>query len=228
MRSFAVVFASTLFPFSLLTLATQSALAQEPEADEAAAAPAPPAGAPPGAVLVPVEDARPNPKQFAITLNPIGMFIGRYSITAEYLPVVHHGISLTPFYNHTPVKVTDPSNGQELDAGSLNGGGAELGYKYYTGNKGPNGFYVGPSFLFGSYSASQSGFANDSFTSIGGAVDFGGQAVVGPGIVVGGGFGIQWTKTSHDINTDQLNFASALIAGGGTRPRALFSIGYAF
>jgi len=226
MRSFAVVVVSTLFPFSLLSLATHSALAQEPDAEAAAAPEAPPPGPPPGAVLVPT-GAPEEPHPFNITFNPIGLFVGRYSITGEYMPVLHHAISITPFYNHTPVKITDGS-GQEYDAGSLNGGGAELGYKFYTGRKGPNGFYVGPSFLFGSYSASQSGFQNDSFTSIGGAIDVGGQAVIGSGFVIGGGFGIQYTKTSHELNTDQLNFASALIAGGGTRPRVLFSVGYAF
>jgi len=227
MRSFAVVLISTLLPFSVLGLATQSALAAESDA-EAPPADAPPAAAPPGAVLVPIAEAQPEPepKHFNIMLNPLGFFIGRYSIQAEYLPLLHHAITLTPFYTHAPVKVTE--NGQEVDLGSLNGGGAELGYRFYTGKKGPNGFFVGPSFLFGSYSSSQTGAANQSFTSVGGAIDFGGQAVVGPGITIGGGFGIQYTKTSEDINTENLNLASAIIAGGGTRPRFLFSVGYAF
>jgi len=230
MRSCAVIFISTLFPFSLLTLATQSALAAEPDAEapapDAAPAAAPPP--PPGAVLVPIADAQPEPepKHFNIMLNPLGFFIGRYSIQGEYLPALHHAITLTPFYTHAPVKVT--VNGQEIDGGSLNGGGAELGYRFYTGKKGPNGFFVGPSFLFGSYTQSFEGTKGDSFTSFGGAIDFGGQAVVGPGITIGGGFGIQYTKTSKDINTDNLNLASAIIAGGGTRPRFLFSVGYAF
>ena len=227
MRSFAVVFVS-LLPFSLLTLATQSALAQESNAEAAPADAPPPAAPPPGAVLVPVERAESpdEPHPFTLLFNPIGVFIGRYSIQAEYQPVLHHAITLTPFYNHTPVTMT--VDGQETDLGSLNGGGAELGYRYYTGRKGPNGFFVGPSLLFASYKSSQSGVQDDSFTSFGAAVDVGGQAVIGSGFVIGGGFGLQWTKTSHDINTDNFNFASALIAGDGVRPRLLFSIGYAF
>jgi len=39
---------------------------------------------------------------------------------------------------------------------------------------------------------------------------------------------LQYTKTSKDINTDNLNLASAIVAGGGVRPRFLFSVGYAF
>ncbi|MEI9939550.1 MAG: hypothetical protein WDO69_20205 [Pseudomonadota bacterium] len=223
MRRFAVVLISTLFPFSLLSLTTQSALADEPDAETPP--PAAPAGPPPGAVLVPVEEEQPF-KQIAIMANPLGFFIGRYSLDVEYLPALHHAITLTPFYTHAPVKVT--INGTEVDGGSLNGGGGELGYKFYTGKKGPNGFFVGPSFLFGSYTQSFEGQKGDSFTSIGGAIDFGGQAVIGPGFVIGGGFGMQWTKTSKDINTDNLNLASAIIAGGGLRPRFLFTVGYAF
>ncbi|HET7543651.1 MAG TPA: hypothetical protein VFK05_27450 [Polyangiaceae bacterium] len=227
MRSFRVVFVSTLFPFALLTLATQSALAQEPDAEAApeAAPPPPPPGAPPGAVLVPTE--KPDePHPFTLLFNPIGLFVGRYSIQAEYQPVLHHAITLNPFYDHTSVKVT--TNGVEEDIGSVSGGGAELGYRYYTGRKGPNGFFVGPSFLFAAYTQTQTGVPDLSFTSFGAAVDVGGQAVIGSGFVIGGGFGMQWTKNSKDINTDNYNFTSALIAGDGVRPRFLFSLGYAF
>jgi len=223
MRRFAVVLVSTLFPFSLLSLATQSALADEPEAEAPPVAEAPPP--PPGAVLVPIEEP-PQLKKFAIIANPLALSIGRYSIQFEYLPALHHALVINPVYTHASIKAT--SNGQELDLGSLNGFGGELGYKFYTGKKGANGFFVGPSFLFGSYSQSMDGTKSDSFTSFGGAIDVGGQAIIGGGFVIGGGFGLQWTKTSKDINTENLNFASAVIAGGGTRPRALFTIGYAF
>lgn len=232
MRKFAAVLISTLIPFSLL--ATQSAFAQ----DAAAEAPPQPQGvipAPPGAVLVPIGEP-PTPKQYVIEINPLATTIGRYSIQGEYLPAVHHAITLNPFYTHASLKCTGcNADGSDADLGSLNGFGGELGYRFYTGVKGPNGFYVGPSFLFASYS--QSGGVNavvgtnsppSSFTSVGGAIDIGGQGVIGPGIVIGGGFGLQWTKTSKDVNTDNYNFTSAVVAGGGTRPRFLFTVGYAF
>ncbi len=233
MRSLAAVLVSTLIPFSLLTLAASSALA----ADDDAPAPAPvlvPV-APPGAVLVPVQEAPPL-KQYVIELNPLATTIGRYSIQAEYLPAAHHAITLNPFYTHASISET--VNGATFDDGSLNGFGGELGYRYYTGVKGPNGFFVGPSVLFGSYSQSGGVTVNPdgsgtttsagSFTSIGGAIDIGGQGVIGPGIVIGGGFGLQWTKTSKSIPDNDFNLASAIIAGGGTRPRFLFTVGYAF
>jgi hypothetical protein len=227
MRSFAVVLVSALFPFSLLNLATQSALAAEPE-DEApppAAAPGPP----PGAVLVPIQAAPPEQpyKQWNIVANPLGLFIGRYSITGEYLPALHHAVSLTPSYTHAAVKST--VNGVETDFGSVSGFGGELGYKFYSGKKGPNGFFVGPSFMFNSYSSSMTGVESKSFTSVGGAIDIGGQGVIGDGFVIGGGFGLQYTKNSEDLqNTENLNLASEVIASDGTRPRFLFTIGYAF
>ena len=180
-------------------------------------------------------------KRIALILNPLAAAIGRYSIQGEYIMAKHHAITLNPFYAHAPVTVS--VNGKDVDAGSLNGFGGELGYKFYTGSKGPNGFYVGPSVIFASYSQSGGATAtvpsvpgatvttkssSDSFTSIGGAIDIGGQAVIGPGIVIGGGFGLQYTKTSKDIATENLNLASAVIAGGGIRPRFLVSAGYAF
>jgi hypothetical protein len=225
MRRFAVVLVATLFPFSLFSLATRSALADEPDAEAPPPAVAPaPAAAPAPA---PVEEA-PELKSFVILANPLAMAIGRYSIQAEYLPAVHHAITLNPVYTHAPVTVT--VDGEEIDAGSLNGFGGELGYKFYTGRKGPNGFFVGPSFLFASYSSSQTGTADRSFTSLGFAVDIGGQGVIGPGFTIGGGFGLQWTKNSEEATRDvsSLNLASEVIAGAGLRPRFLFTIGYAF
>jgi hypothetical protein len=235
MRHFAVVVLSAMLPFSLLNLATRSAHAAD---DDAADAPGPapvlvPAP-PPGAVLVPLREEPPL-KQWAIELNPLATAIDRYSIQGEYLPAVHHALTLNPFY--TSATITASVNGETDDLGSVKGGGAELGYRYYTGVKGPNGFFVGPSLLFARYresvtvvdSQGNASVAADSFTSIGGAIDIGGQGVVGPGIVVGGGFGLQYTTNSKTVaNTDNFNLTSALIAGGGVRPRFLFTIGYAF
>lgn len=226
MRNLGLVRAA-LLSVSMLALWPASAFAQDDAAPPEAAPPPPP---PPGAVLVPIQQPQ-NPddyKHFAVVLNPLATTIGRYSIQGEWLPAMHHALTLNPYYTHATITVDN------VDEGSLSGFGGELGYRYYTGSKGPNGFFVGPSVLFGSYSQSYNGsFAgtngNSSFTSVGGAIDIGGQGVVGPGIVIGGGFGLQWTKTSKDIgSTDGLNLASAIIAGGGTRPRFLFTVGYAF
>jgi len=190
-------------------------------------------GTPPPKDVPQAEGERTDFKRVVLAINPLAIGIGRYSIQGEYLFAPHHAITLNPFFAHVPVTVT--ANGQDVDAGSLNGFGGELGYRFYTSNKGASGLFVGPSLLFASYSQSSSnnnggsqGNSSDSFLNYGAALDIGGQAVIGPGIVVGGGFGLQYTKTSEDINTDNLNLASAVVAGGGVRPRFLFALGYSF
>ena len=218
MRRLSLVLGSSLGVLAFVA-ATGTAEAQQP-------APAP-AGAAPAAAPAPKEEADEH-KSFLIVLNPLAIGIGRYSIQAEYLPATHHAITLNPFFASVPVTAT--VNGKEVDLGSLTGFGAELGYRYYTGTKGPNGFFIGPSLLFGAYSTDGGGTnaQSKSFTGIGGALDLGGQAVIGPGFTIGGGFGMQYTSVSEDFTTDDFNLAGAIIAGGGLRPRFLFAIGWAF
>ncbi len=228
MRKFELI-RHSLLSLSLAALWATPAFAQDDAADPAqpqATVPAPP----PGAVLVKVQDAPADGeyKHFSIVANPLALSIGRYSIQGEWLPALHHALTLNPFYTHASAG-TLTVNGDTEDLGTFSGGGAEFGYRFYTGSKGPNGFFVGPSFLIADYSQSGGGEPSVSFTSVGAAFDIGGQGVVGPGIVIGGGFGLQATKNSKDFgSTSDLNFASAVIAGGGIRPRFLFHIGYAF
>ena len=227
MRKFDLV-RCALVSTSLLALWPASAFAQDEGEPAQPQATVPPP--PPGAVLVPIQQ-EPGPddyKHFSIVANPLALTIGRYSVQVEWLPALHHALTLNPFYTHVSAG-TLTTNGVDEDLGTFSGGGAELGYRFYSGKKGPNGFFVGPSVLFGDYSQSGGGGSNGSFTSVGGAIDIGGQGVVGPGIVIGGGFGLQWTKNSKDYgSTSDLNWASAIVAGGGTRPRFLFTVGYAF
>jgi hypothetical protein len=42
----------------------------------------------------------------------------------------------------------------DVEVGSLTGFGGELGYRFYTGSKGANGFFAGPSVLFASAAGS--------------------------------------------------------------------------
>jgi hypothetical protein len=221
MRLSACLCVATLSALGVLAITTDASAQGTAAAPAPAAAPGAPVSAPPAEA----EDDDDKLKRIGLELNPLGFAIGRYSLNVEYMLARHHALILTPFFDSTTVKVND------IDVGSLKGFGAELGYRFYTGSKGMNGFYIGPSVLFASWSQS-SNLANvpagDSFTAIGGALDLGGQAVIGPGVIVGGGFGLQYTKNSIDVKTDNLNIASAAIAGGGVRPRFLLSVGYAF
>lgn len=219
-RLLTVLASSAVFSFGLLAFT-----AGEARADEGAARPAAPAVPAAAASEKPQanEDAD-DVKHIALELNPLALGIGRYSIQGEYLLARHHAVTLNPFFTSTSVKV----NGTEV--GSLSGFGGELGYRFYTGSKGANGLFVGPSFLFASYSSSPVGAGKSlSFTAVGGALDIGGQFIIGPGVVLGFGGGLQYTKNSEELaSTNGLNFASSVIAGGGVRPRALLAVGYSF
>jgi hypothetical protein len=218
-RLLSVLTASAVFSFGLLALTASDARADEPPAQPGAAATA-------GEKAQPKEDGD-DIKHFSLELNPLGVAIGRYSVQGEYMLAKHHAVTLNPFFNHTPVTYT--VNGNSVDGGSLTGFGGEAGYRFYTGSRGANGFFIGPSLLFGSYSAdAPGGGPSTSFTSVGGAVDLGGQAIIGPGIVIGAGAGLQWTSISKDLNTENLNLAPTMIAGGGVRPRFLLAVGYSF
>ena len=219
-RLLSVLGSSAVFSFALLALTSGEARADE--AHPAAGA-APAAGTPADKPQADEDDDR-DLKRIALELNPVGLAIGRYSIQGEYMLARHHALTLNPFFTSTSIKVND------TEIGSLSGFGGELGYRFYTGNKGANGFFVGPSVLFASYKSEAIGNANSSqsFTAMGGAVDLGGQFIIGPGIVLGVGGGLQYTSNSEEISTTNLNLASAVIAGGGVRPRLLFAVGYSF
>jgi hypothetical protein len=166
-------------------------------------------------------------KSWSLELNPLAATIGRYSIQAEWLPMEHHAIVLNPHFDHTSSTVGG-SDGLPSYTESFTGFGGELGYRFYTGSRGANGFFVGPSFLLANYSPSVGGQSGPSFTSVGGAVDIGGQFIVGPGIVIGGGFGLQYTAVSGGGNTDGMPLLTQALVGDGLRPRFLLSAGYAF
>lgn len=178
----------------------------------------------------------PAPKQFAITTNPLNLIINRYGLNFEYQPTLHHGVIVSPHYDHVNADIS--TTAYDLNSGttqsvtykdSFSGFGAEIGYRFYSGNRGFNGFFAGPSLLLATYTTSgtilgQS--ASSSFSSIGWAWEVGGQAQLGGGFIIGGGGGMQYTKVSK--NMEDLPFAAAVIAGGGWRPRVIFNLGYAF
>jgi hypothetical protein len=166
-------------------------------------------------------------KRFAIGINPLGIIIGRYSLQGEVMLAKHHSLQVNPHFNYTPVSAN--INGADVDLGKFVGFGGELGYRFYSGSRGPAGFYAGASFLAAYYTQSSgAGGGSQAFGSFGGAIDIGGQAVIGPGITLGGGVGLQYTKTTESIVTDNLNLAAVIVAGGGFRPRFLLHVGFAF
>ena len=187
-----------------------------------------------------VPESVPTTRQFAVTFNPLNLLIGRYGFNFEYEPVPHHALIFTPHYDYLSGEVgTDGCSG--TCSLRLNGVGVELGYRFYSGEHGFNGFFAGPSLIVSRHkltyadSGSNPPFnspATESsvfFTSIGGAFDVGWQWQ-GKHFIIGGSVGIQYTQIPEDVGWVGRG-AGLLIdynSGGGLLPRFGFNLGYAF
>jgi hypothetical protein len=173
-------------------------------------------------------------KSVAIEGNPLGVFIGRYSADLEYLPLPHHALHLTPVGYYALPGVAD----------QLVGVGAEVGYRWYSGDYGPHGIFLGGSLIALSleyvHHAAPGVLLDKSddttFVQLGGAIDAGYQIIVLGNFAVAGGIGAQYTidTTTNFASTTQPNFEFAVhpwhdfFYGAGLRPRALLSVGAAF
>ena len=164
-------------------------------------------------------------KPFALTLNALNLLAVRASVNFEVLPAVHHSIILNPSIMYWP------SSGSSQ--WSLTVARVELGYRFYSGKKGANGFFIGPSFLF-NYS-SRTDYeeyyrdGSDSFSvdtestdAVGVAIDLGGQYVSDNGFTIGGGIGVEY------CNAKGFSGHKWSITCLGPWPRFLFMIGYSF
>jgi hypothetical protein len=166
-------------------------------------------------------------KSVALRGNPLGMIIGRYSADFEYLPVPHHALHLSPVGYFALPGVAD----------ELIGFGAEAGYRYYSGQYGPHGFFLGATFIALSLEyihGALPGVPLDSpddtqFVQLGGALDAGYSIIVLGNFTAAAGVGAQYT-----VDTTQPHFEYPshplhdLLFGAGLRPRILLSIGAAF
>src|SRR5690606_7695872 len=108
--------------------------------------------------------------------------------------------------------------------------GAELGYHFYTGNRGANGFFIGPSLIFQNNSVSTTTnvggttqSADSSITSYGAALDLGGQHIFRNGFTIGGGVGVMYLAASAAAANE-----SSTVKVEGVLPRFLFTVGYSF
>lgn len=164
------------------------------------------------------DDAR---RSVALTANPLGLLVSRFSMNVELLPRRHHAAVLTPYFQTSTV---GPS-GAVTDYKTF---GGELGYRFYTGERGANGFFVGPSLVLQRSNATTTntwvGSASASSRDIlvyGAALDIGGQHVTPQGWTVGAGVGVM--ILANDAGATAPNFR-----GSGVLPRFLFTVGYSF
>lgn len=213
-----------LFGFTASIFAIASgALADEPAVKAPDGAAAVPAAAPAASPAVGEEvdaDEDPGFKKVSITANPLSILVGRYSFNVEYMLEKHHGLIVVPSFWSLKSSTGD------IEV-KYNYVGGELGYHYYTGERGANGFFIGPSAVFMSMSTSASGggsSASGSATVYGGAIDLGGQHVARNGFTVGGGFGLMYVKASSKIDGS----SEPSIKVEGVLPRLLFTMGYSF
>lgn len=218
-------------PFFVASVCALSFAAIASASTEAKAAEEP-AATPPNAASAsekpkePEDDDRFRP--LALTANPLSLALGRIGLNVEYMLARHHGIMLNPFGQFTSVGDEGTASGKT----SYTNFGAELGYHFYTGSRGANGFFVGPSLVFiqsssttkataGGVSAESTG----SFSAYGGAVDLGGQHVFQNGITIGGGFGLMYLTSSATASSTN---TSSTVKFDGVLPRFLLTAGYSF
>ncbi len=162
-------------------------------------------------------------KPLALTLNPLTLILGRIGLNIEYLPAPHHGIMLNPYFS----SMTAESDSLKTSYSSF---GGELGYHFYSGERGANGFFIGPQAVFISSTAKDEcktsgcvivGDPEATFTAYGVALDLGWQHVGESGFTIGVGGGFMYLKSSSETST-----SSTTVKFEGSIPRLLFTIGY--
>jgi hypothetical protein len=121
--------------------------------------------------------------------------LGKLSANVVLAPFEHHAIVVSPFYvltRTTPIRIfDDDGNPTELPIQTFRGYGTELGYRYYAGRGGLRGFFVGPSLIVGSFTATAENGDETPYIDYGLAVDFGYQALVADRVALSLGAGLQ-------------------------------------
>jgi len=160
----------------------------------------------------------------AVTWNPLGLMVGgRISFNLEWAPVTHHVVIVSPHFANTSQDVTVSPD--VTRSNTFSGVGGEIGYRYYTGRKGMNGVFVGPSLVGGVYNADLIS-GEKAFTNIGIAADVGVQQIFFDHLALGAGVGIMYLNVSRDFG--DLPAGPSTIAEQGVKPRFLAQAGYAF
>ena len=173
-----------------------------------------------------------RPRTLALEVNPLAFVIGRYSFQLEYVFAPHHAFELSPH-----VYYALPGRDDEVD-----GIGTELGYRYYTKRDGPEGWFVGGSFAFGSYRYKHVAapyvtadhrlldlYQDTSYASLGAAIDAGYQLLLYEHLAIGAGLGLSYTVFTDHPRYETVSHAHQdFLYGSGLRPRVLLETGGAF
>ena len=166
----------------------------------------------------------------AVEWNPLTLLVGKVSGNVVLVPVSHHALILTPFYvsaTTAPIYVFDDSgNATQTPQQRFRGWGGELGYRYYSGERGPRGWFAGPSLILGWMTATAQDGTTLGYLDYGLAADIGYQLLIDDDIALSLGAGLQYTRTSKGIPSQQ--FPADTYSNDLVRPRALLSLGWAF
>jgi hypothetical protein len=195
------------------------------ESTSAVAVPAP-SDAP---VDVVVSEAPPQRRTVALSWNAAALIASRVSVEVDVLVANHHALVVAPYFATTataPIYVYDQAGGSsELPEQRFTSYGGELGYRYYWGQNGPRGLFVGPSLVFAAVSASPQGRGALMFVDYGVAMDLGYEFLVADAVAIALGAGAEYKRTSVSVPDQQ--WPAKWYANDGFAPRILASIGWA-
>lgn len=168
--------------------------------------------------LVTVQEAAPPTRRIAISYAPLTLMLQRYGGNVELLLASHHALGVSAYYAYA--RTNEDTNNV------FRGVGGELGYRWYAGENGPRGFYVGPSALLGRFEAVPAQGATVAYWNVGGALDLGWQALVADRVLFGLGVGLQYTAPTTSL--PQQEVSASVYANAGLRPRLSLAFGVAF
>jgi hypothetical protein len=184
----------------------------------------------PPAVDVVIHDEPPPRRILTVEYNPLPLLLGKISANIILAPFDHHALVFSPSYVSTetaPIYVFDDAgNPTQLPKQKFKGFGGELGYRYYFGEGGARGFFLGPSLILASLTATAQDGSRTPFLNYGVAADIGYQAMLWESVTLSLGGGVQYTRTDKAIPDQQV--PAKFFANGGVRPRLLLSVGWAF
>jgi hypothetical protein len=219
MNKSAFLFAGLSLAFAFPLLSAREARA----ADGVAPIVQAPAQPQPAQDVTAIHDEASSFKHVTITANPLSFILTRFGANLEYLPTEHHALVVNPYFQS--YTVSDGINGVSASTSYTTIGG-EVGYHYYTGSKGANGFFVGPSLVLnhvGVSTKANNATASSSIMSYGAALDIGAQHIFDNGFTIGAGAGVMYLLSSNDAPQSSASFKV-----NGVLPRVLFTLGYSF
>lgn len=139
--------------------------------------------------------------------------LGRFGLTYQLSPARHHALVFTA-YRQMPW-LTSFLNG------GLVGLGGEIGWRIYSGSRGPTGFFIGAAALAAYHTANDTPW----FATYGAAADAGVAFLLGRQLhfTVGGGAQV----THSEIDNGRVTDLARLLVGTGVFPRVTIALGHA-